>query len=265
MKLKRRRLKKRRRNHQSLQPHLHPLRKRKSQKQTLSLNHMQLCTEEPLMSLWSSLWLLPPEQEKERSLKLKLKRRKTNRWYFGPRFVELEGLIVTLPLGTEDRNRGYSRENLPQLFFFPPLLRQRDKLFVHLYLNLESEERTACVIGIRYLIAFQNSLLLCWSMLSILSYSALFLLLLFPLLFILSSLLFFLFVSLLVIFMSVLLYFLFWFPIAVLFLVTSLLLLRLLMFLSILLSPPLILLISDTLLWQHWSAQKALMLSIRMS
>lgn len=215
------------------------------------------------MSLWSSLCLHPPELKKERSLKSKLKRRKINRWYFGLCFVEFKGLIVTLPFGTEDKSRGYSRKNLPQLFFFPPLLRQQDKLFVHLHLNLEPEERTPGVIGIRDLTGFQNSLLLGWSMLSIISYSVLFLLLLFPLLFILSFLLFFLFVSMLVIFTSALLYFLFWFPIAVLFLVTSLLLLRLLMFLSILLSPPLILLISDTFLWQHRSAQKALMLSIR--
>lgn len=134
---------------------------------------------------------------------------------------------------------------------FCPLLRHLGR-FVYLPLNLEPEERTPAVIGIRDPTGFQYSLFLGWSMLSILSYSVLFLLLLFPLLFILSFLLFFMVASLFLIFMSVLFYFLFWFPIVVLFLVTALLLLRLLMFLSIFLSPPLILLISDMLLWSVW-------------
>lgn len=139
---------------------------------------------------------------------------------------------------------------------FCPLLRHLGR-FVYLPLNLEPGERTPAVIGIRDPTGFQYSLFLGWSMLSILSYSVLFLLLLFPLLFILSFLLFFMVASLFLIFMSVLFYFLFWFPIVVLFLVTALLLLRLLMFLSIFLSPPLILLISDMLLWSVWPSAES--------
>lgn len=83
-------------------------------------------------------------------------------------------------------------------------------------------------------------------MLSLFSYSALFLLLLFPLLFILAFLLFLL-LSLLLTFVSILLCFLLCVPIVILFLAIALLLLRFLMFLS----PPLII-IGDLGLWPAW-------------
>lgn len=130
MKLKQRNLNKKRRNPNqrrnlnkrrnplSLQPHLHPLHKRKSRMQMLSLNHLQLCTEEPLMSLWSLVCLHHLQQEKERSLKLKLKRRKGNKWCFGLCFCWIRRASVTWLLGTKYKSRGYSRKNLSQLLFF---------------------------------------------------------------------------------------------------------------------------------------------------
>lgn len=104
-------LKKRRRSLWSPQPPLHPLLKRKSQMQMLNL---QLYREQPVRSLWSLVWHHPPEQEKERSLKLKLKRKKINRWCFGvwPHLLScyIQRAGWTLLLGTQDKSRDYSWE-----------------------------------------------------------------------------------------------------------------------------------------------------------
>lgn len=134
-------------------------------------------------------------------------------------------------------------KNLLQLLFLPSSPGTTAQIIY--ILNLDIEERTFGVLEIKAQIVFHNHLFLVLSMLSLLSYSVLFLLLLFPLLFILAFLLLFLLLSLLLTFVCILFCFLLCLPIVILFLATALLLLRFLMFLSILLSPPLILLISD--------------------
>lgn len=111
--------------------------------------------------------------------------------------------------------------------------------------NLDTEERTFGVLEITAQTVFHNHLFLVSYMLSLSSYSVLFLLLVFPLLFILAFLLLLLLLSLFLAFVCTLSCFLLCLPIVILFLATALLLLRFLMFLSILLSPPLILLIGD--------------------
>lgn len=155
----------------------------------------------------------------------------------------------TLLLGIEYKSRDYAWEKSTPAPRLLALLSCTTAQIIYIP-NFDTEERTFGVLEITQIV-FHNHLFLVSSMLSLPSYSLLFLLL-FPLLFILAFLLLLLSLSLLLAFVCTLSCFLLCLPIVMLFLATALLLLRFLMFLSIFLSPPLILLIGDLGLWPAW-------------